>query len=219
MRVLTLSVSLVLASVALLSTATAAPLASANPPAPIAAGASNGPPALCVAGVYNNQHGPSSGCDGIACLGYSNEDWERCVLDCTTCIVAGGVAIDLAVLFPEAPDLDARAAICLAGDVYNTGSLPCAGLACYGQTQYGWQHCVGNPVCLPPRCHIPPPMETLESNTDQQVALCVYGDAYNTGGRPCQGVVCVGYTMGQWVNCYPRLPPCWACPPPPARQS
>lgn len=47
-----------------------------------------------------------------------------------------------------------------------------------------------------------------------QVALCVYGDAYNTGGSPCAGAVCVGWTMGRWVDCYPRLPPCWACPPP-----
>lgn len=54
------------------------------------------------------------------------------------------------------------------------------------------------------------------TESDEQVAICVYGDAYNTGGRPCQGAVCIGYTMGNWVNCYPRLPPCWSCPPPPA---
>lgn len=51
--------------------------------------------------------------------------------------------------------------------------------------------------------------------TTDQVALCVYGDAYNTGGSRCAGAVCVGWTMGHWVNCYPRFPPCWACPSPP----
>lgn len=57
---------------------------------------------------------------------------------------------------------------------------------------------------------------TFDEADREQVALCVYGDAYNTGGRPCQGAVCIGYTMGHWVDCYPRFPPCWACPPPPA---
>lgn len=110
---------------------------------------------------------------------------------------------------PTAATADDQAAICVAGDVYNTGSLPCAGLACYGQTQYAWQTCIGKPICLPPRCHIPPPA------TDDQVATCVYGDAHNTGGSRCEGVVCVGWTMGHWVDCYVRLPPCFACPPPP----
>lgn len=108
-----------------------------------------------------------------------------------------------------APAAIDQAAICVAGDVYNTGSLPCAGLACYGQTQYAWQTCVGKPVCLPPRCHIPPPA------TESQVATCIYGDAHNTGGSRCEGVVCVGWTMGHWVDCYARIPPCLACPPPP----
>ncbi|MEK6975548.1 MAG: hypothetical protein AABY18_04305 [Candidatus Thermoplasmatota archaeon] len=127
MRILTLA----LAALLLLSIA---PSADAKPTV------DNGV-ALCVADVYNNQQGPSSGCDGVACTGYSNEDWETCVGDCTTCV-------------------NGRA-------------------------------------------------------TDANVALCVYGDAYNTGGSRCAGVVCVGWTMGHWVDCYPRLPPCWACPPPP----
>ncbi len=105
-----------------------------------------------------------------------------------------------------------QAAICVVGDVYNTGSLPCAGLVCYGQTQYAWQNCVGSRPCLPPRCHIPPPGS---ASADGQVAICVAGDAYNTGGGPCEGAVCLGWTMGHWVDCYPRFPPCLACPPPP----
>lgn len=41
--------------------------------------------ALCLAGdVYNNQAGqPGSGCDGVACTGFSDGQWDRCVLDCT----------------------------------------------------------------------------------------------------------------------------------------
>lgn len=151
--------------------------------------------ALCVLAVYNNQVGPSSGCDGVACTGYSNEDWQTCVGDCTTCVTAA----------------DGQAAICVYGDVYNTGSIPCPGVVCYGQTQYAWQTCVGR-VCLPPRCHIPPPGA---ASTQAQVAICVYGDAYNTGGSRCEGAVCLGWTMGHWVDCYPRFPPCLACPPPP----
>lgn len=34
--------------------------------------------------LYNNAQGPSSGCDGVVCTGYSGGDWDRCVLDCTT---------------------------------------------------------------------------------------------------------------------------------------
>jgi hypothetical protein len=41
--------------------------------------------ALCAYGdLYNNQAGqPSSGCDGAVCAGFSNGEWDRCVLDCT----------------------------------------------------------------------------------------------------------------------------------------
>lgn len=108
-----------------------------------------------------------------------------------------------------APVATDQAAICVYGDVYNTGSLPCRGIVCNGQTQYAWQNCVSppNPPCTIVRC---------DEADQEQVAICVYGDAYNTGGRPCQGAVCIGYTMGRWVDCYPRFPPCWACPPPPA---
>lgn len=135
MRALTLA----LAALLLLSIA---PSADAKPTA-------SGGVALCVGNAYNNQQGPSSGCDGVACTGYSNEDWETCVGDCTTCG-------------------DADSGIALA-------------------------------------------------HADEQVALCVYGDAYNTGGSRCAGAVCVGWTMGHWVDCYPRIPPCYTCPPPPMR--
>lgn len=125
---------------------------------------------------------------------------------------ASATSLSTAPTLNTAAAIADQAAICVVGDVYNTGSLPCAGLVCYGQSQYAWQTCVGNPICLPPRCHIPPPEAGAQQN---QVALCVYGDAYNTGGSRCEGAVCVGWTMGDWVDCYPRFPPCWACPPPP----
>lgn len=189
MRFLTLALVAVLALAAVPSVQGMAPLA---PPAPAGI-------ALCVMGAYNNQQGPSSGCDGVVCQGFSNEDWERCVGDCTTCEV-------------RLVGVDGNAAICVYGDVYNTGSMPCPAVACYGQTQSGWQTCVGR-VCLPPRCHIPPPSQV--DGEAGQVAICVYGDAYNTGGSRCEGAVCVGWTMGHWVDCYPRFPPCLACPPPP----
>ena len=40
---------------------------------------------LCIVGdLYNNMAGqPSSMCDGLVCVGFSNGDWDRCVLDCT----------------------------------------------------------------------------------------------------------------------------------------
>ena len=53
------------------------------PPPPMAASSEVGPPTACVGTLYNNAQGPSSGCDGIACTGYSDGDWKTCVLDCT----------------------------------------------------------------------------------------------------------------------------------------
>jgi hypothetical protein len=42
------------------------------------------PPAVCTIGDHvNTAEGPSSGCDGAVCAGFSNGDWDRCVLDCT----------------------------------------------------------------------------------------------------------------------------------------
>ena len=111
-------------------------------------------------------------------------------------------------------DAAPQAAVCVVGDVYNTGSLPCAGLVCYGQSQYAWQTCVGSTPCLPPDCHFSPPAAASE-----QVAICVIGDAYNTGGSRCEGVVCLGWNQWGWQTCYPELGPCWpTCPPPPPRQ-
>jgi hypothetical protein len=161
-----------------------------------------GGPALCVLDVYNNQAGqPSSGCDGVVCEGFSNDDWETCVGDCTSCVA-------------PAPASTQQAAICVVGDVYNTGSLPCAGLVCYGQTQYYWQNCIGSPPCMPPRCE-----SSLTATTShEQVAICSIGNAYNTGGTPCEGVVCTGWNQYGWQTCYPELGPCWpVCPPPPPR--
>ena len=203
------SLAVLLAASAATAVATLAPAAPAVPapamatPKPAAAAATDAF-GLCVGNVYNNQQGPSSGCDGVVCVGYANGDWQRCVLDCTTCEPVAAA--------------DGQAAVCVYGDAYNTGSIPCPALACYGQTQYAWQTCVGR-VCLPPRCHIPPPgaLDDSAALAADQVALCVYGDAYNTGGSRCAGAVCVGWTMGHWVDCYPRIPPCWACPPPPGR--
>ena len=53
------------------------------PPPIVTASAAVGLPTLCVGTLYNNAQGPSSGCDGPACTGYSNGDWKTCVLDCT----------------------------------------------------------------------------------------------------------------------------------------
>ena len=188
----------------LLRLALCALLALAIVPAAQAAQPEAAPPgvALCVLDLYNNQSGPSSGCDGVACVGYSDEQWERCVIDCTTCAAEASAG--------------EQAAVCVYGDVYNTGSIRCPAVVCYGQTQYAWQTCVGR-VCLPPRCHIPPPEGLGQTAaSDAQVAICVYGDAYNTGGSRCEGAVCLGWTMGRWVDCYPRIPPCSiTCPPPP----
>ena len=193
MRLLTLALAATLALAIVPSVQAAEPVAAA--PTGVA---------LCVLGVYNNQQGqPSSGCDGIVCQGFSDGDWHTCVLDCTTC-TAGPL------------DADGQAAVCVYGDVYNTGSIRCPAVVCYGQTQYAWQTCVGR-VCLPPQCHIPPPATTATAAApDANVAICVYGDAYNTGGSRCEGAVCLGWTMGRWVDCYPRIPPCSiTCPPPP----
>jgi hypothetical protein len=42
------------------------------------------PPAVCTTGDHvNTAVGPSSGCDGAVCTGFSNGDWKTCVLDCT----------------------------------------------------------------------------------------------------------------------------------------
>lgn len=208
MRILSLTTTLLLAATTLLaapaSAADSNTFVTSTTPVTALAGAVG----ICAyRDLYNNMGGPGSECDGVLCLGYANGDWDRCVLDCT---------VDQCPRLPPPPQQglastsSSQAAVCLAGDAYNTGSLPCAGLACYGRSQYAWQTCIGKPVCVPPRCHIPPPTTTAQAD-GAQVALCVYGDAYNTGGRPCQGAVCVGYTMGRWVDCYPRLP-CWTCP-------
>lgn len=54
-----------------------------------------------------------------------------------------------------AQESDQQAAICVVGDVYNTGSRPCAGLVCYGQSQYAWQNCVTfNPPCTVVHCKL-----------------------------------------------------------------
>lgn len=52
---------------------------------PVTSTSSSASTALCTTGdLYNNQAGqPSSNCDGVVCTGFSNGDWDRCVLDCT----------------------------------------------------------------------------------------------------------------------------------------
>ncbi|MGB0652381.1 MAG: hypothetical protein ACPGQL_04195 [Thermoplasmatota archaeon] len=42
------------------------------------------------------------------------------------------------------------------------------------------------------------------------VAYCVIGNAVNTGGESCAGVVCIGYSSsyGGWQDCYPELRGC-----------
>ncbi len=48
-------------------------------------------------------------------------------------------------------------------------------------------------------------------------AWCVL-EVHNTGGEPCGGVVCIGYSSHRgWQSCYPPYrPPCYdhGCPPP-----
>ncbi|MEA3136821.1 MAG: hypothetical protein QOJ26_1350 [Thermoplasmata archaeon] len=55
-------------------------------PPPQTTQSSSGAPALCTYGdTYNNQAGqPSSDCDGALCTGFSQGQWNTCVLDCTT---------------------------------------------------------------------------------------------------------------------------------------
>ncbi len=41
----------------------------------------------------------------------------------------------------------------------------------------------------------------------EAVAYCVIGDVINTGGSPCYGYVCMGYSTGYgWHDCIPGRP-------------
>ncbi len=40
----------------------------------------------------------------------------------------------------------------------------------------------------------------------EAVGYCVAGDIVNSGGPPCTGIVCIGYTGGQWQDCIPGRP-------------
>jgi hypothetical protein len=149
----------------------------------------------------NNMGGPGSECEGVFCMGYSNGDWQTCVPP-HPCDVYSCPPPPIDPIVTES-SMQA-AAICVVADVYNTGSLPCDGLVCYGQTQSAWQTCVGESPCIPPRCHIPPP-QLAGSTASAGTSLCTAGDLYNNqAGQPssgCDGVVCTGYANGDWDRC------------------
>ena len=105
------------------------------PPPPIVTASAVGPPTLCVGTVYNNAQGPSSGCDGPACTGYSNGDWKTCVLDCTT----DGCPQPTTTLAASA------LTVCAAGNLYNNAQGPssgCDGYLCTGYSNGEWGTCV-----------------------------------------------------------------------------
>jgi hypothetical protein len=123
-----------------------------------------------------------------------------------------------AIGVPQTEESTELVALCVYGDAYNTHpqKLPCRGPVCTGYDHRGWTTCYPEKFCETARC------ETYYDEVcavvgctaqsglaaDQQMAICVIGDAYNTGHSRCEGVVCTGWNQYGWQTCYPDFG-CW----------
>jgi len=99
--------------------------------------------------IYNNMGGPGSECQGVVCMGYNSQTgWQTCVPPgpCGVSCLATGTTASSSDLGTDASQ---QMAICVIGDLYNTGGSPCEGAVCTGWNQWGWQKCYPDFGCWP----------------------------------------------------------------------